>query len=182
MDHPEILLLPVLMIADYYLTILGAVLHKKQYGQHFVIETYEMNPDYRNEIDSESLFNFRFVFNVLFNFAILFLVAYLFTEKLEFIYQIVLGFYLTLFGYIIGLHVSNLLTFRFSKNNPETFEGSVRIPHKFNLRRSLYMNSVLFFPLLFVTVFSFSYYLLGAFASVIYNLCLGLYWISHSEN
>lgn len=175
MDHPEIILLPILMIADYYLTILGAVLHKKRYGQHFMIETYEMNPYYREQIDSNSLLNFRFAFNIVLNFSIVFLVSLLFTGKHEFVYQILIGFYLTLFGYIVGLHVSNILTFRFSENNPETFEGSVRIPHKFNLRRSLYMNAVLFFPLFFVTVFSFSFFVLGAFISVNYNIFLGIY-------
>ncbi len=181
MNHPEVLLLPLLMIADYYLTILGAVLHKKQYGKHFVIETYELNPEYREEIDSVSLVNLRFVGQVLLNFLILFSVAILSTDTYQFIYQIALGFYLTLFGYINGLHVSNILTFLFVKNNPNTFEGSLKIPHKFNLRRSLYNNSILFFPIGFILLFSFSYFVLGALFAVIYNFLLGSFWLKCSK-
>ncbi|MCB1026044.1 MAG: hypothetical protein KDB79_16730, partial [Acidobacteria bacterium] len=136
MNHPEILLLPVLMIADYYLTILGAVFRERGYGKHFKIETYELNPDYRSEVDSKSLLNLKFIGQVLFNFGILLASSVFLTGKYEFAYQIVLGFYLTLFGYINGLHTSNLLTFLFVAKNPGTFEGAIDIPHGFNLRRS----------------------------------------------
>lgn len=44
MKHPEVLILPVLMIADYYLTILGSILYSQGYGKHIRFEHYELNP------------------------------------------------------------------------------------------------------------------------------------------
>ena len=177
MNHPEILLLPILMIADYYLTILGAVLREKAYGKHFVIETYEMNPHYRKDIDSKRLINFRFVGQVLLNTAILFLCSYFLTETREFIYWIVLGFYLTLFGYINGLHLSNILSFLYVKNHPSIFDGRVKIAHKYSLNSSIYSNFIPFVPILFILVFSFSYFVLGSLIAVVYNALLGLIWV-----
>ncbi len=178
MNHPEVLLLPVLMIADYYLTILGAVLREKEYGKHFIIETYEMNPTYRSVIDKKSLFNLKFVAQVLLNFAILLMCSIFLVSEFEFIYWIVLGFYLTLYSYIIGLHISNILIFRWVADNPDAIEGDVKLSHGYNLRQSLNFNAVLFFPIILILWFSFSYFVLGSLFAVIYNVMLVLNWIS----
>ena len=180
MIRPEILLLPVLMIADYYLTILGAVLREKKYGKHFKAETYELNPHYRKDIDSRSLFSFRIIAQVLINSAVLFLCSILFTGGYEFIYWIVLGFYLTLFGYINGLHVSNILSFLYVNRHSHVLDGTVRISHRYSLNSSLFSNFVLFIPLLFVLTFSYSHFVLGALIAVVYKALLGIWWITRS--
>ncbi len=35
MKQPEILLLPVLMLADYFLTLAGAALRERRYAEYF---------------------------------------------------------------------------------------------------------------------------------------------------
>ena len=44
MHHPELLLLPILMFADYFLTVLGAIHAEKKHSQHIRSEHYELNP------------------------------------------------------------------------------------------------------------------------------------------
>ncbi len=177
MTHPEILLLPILMIADYYLTILGAVLREKAYGKHFVIETYEMNPQFRKDIDSGRLFNLKFFGQLILHFAILFIISIFAKGNYEFIYWIALGFYLTLFAYINGLHLSNIFSFLYVSKNPQAFSGSVKIAHLYNLHSSLYSNFVLLVPLLVFVLFSFSYFVVGALIASAYNVLLGFIWI-----
>ncbi len=177
MVHPEILLLPVLMVADYYLTILGASLREKIYGKHLLIETYEMNPHYRGVIDAKSKFNLRFAGQVFINTLALFLVSLVATSEYEFVYQILLGFYLTLFAYINGLHISNLLTFMYVNKQPEVLDGSVRLAHSYLLRNSLYSTSAIFFPVLLILIFSFTYFALGAMIAIVYKAYLGVVWI-----
>ena len=44
MNHPELIAVPVLMLADYALTILGAKSSAVIYRNHFTTPTYELNP------------------------------------------------------------------------------------------------------------------------------------------
>ncbi len=184
MNHPEVLLLPVLMIADYYLTILGAVLREKEFGKHFIIDAYEMNPTYRNGIDQKRLLNLQFIAQVLLNFLILLACSIFLNGDLEFIFWIVLGFYLTLYGYVIGLHVSNILIFRWVERNPNAFDGVITLSHDFNLRMSLNLNAVLLIPVIIILIFSFSFFVLGSLLAVVYNITLVGNWIrkrKHAE-
>ncbi|NNF00411.1 MAG: hypothetical protein HKN25_15440 [Pyrinomonadaceae bacterium] len=179
--RPEILLLPILMIADYYLTILGAILREKKYGEYFPIETYEMNPTYQDDIDSKRLFNPRFIGQLILNFGLLFLASLFLTDALEFLYWIILGFYLTLFAYINGLHMSNILSFLFVKSNPNVMKSEIRISHRYNLYSSLFTNSVLLLPVIFILLFSYSHFILGSLIAVLYNAFLCLMWIAKNR-
>lgn len=180
--RPEIILLPILMIADYYLTILGAVLREKKYGDYFPIETYELNPTYQDDINSKKLFNPRFLGQLLLNFGILFLVSVLFRNDLAFVYWIILGFYITLFAYINGLHFSNIFSFMYIKNNPDEMEGEIKISHRYNLRSSLFANVILLLPVVFILIFSYSHFILGSLIAVLYNAFLCILWIGKDKN
>ena len=59
MIYPEVLLLPVLMLADYYLTVLGAVLRDKKYSEHVIVEQYELNPIFQKAINKRQLINIK---------------------------------------------------------------------------------------------------------------------------
>jgi len=182
MRHPEILLLPILMIADYYLTILGAVLREKKYSEYFPIETYELNPDYRDEIDDKKLVSAKFIGQLALNSGILFAASFFLRNELEFLYWIVLGFYLTLFAYINGIHLSNIGNFLFIRNNPDEMKGEIEINHRYNLHSALFSNSILLLPVMFILIFNYSHFALGALLSVFYNAFLCLMWIAKNRN
>ncbi|HCE45746.1 MAG TPA: hypothetical protein DET40_19560 [Lentisphaeria bacterium] len=44
MKHQEVLLLPMPMFSDYFLTLLGAVMKDKKYCEHLKTQHYELNP------------------------------------------------------------------------------------------------------------------------------------------
>src|SRR5262245_6019846 len=50
MLHPEVLLVPVLMVLDYYLTLYGAHLAEQSYRRHFKTEHYELNPIWQRAV------------------------------------------------------------------------------------------------------------------------------------
>ena len=57
MKHPEIFLLPVFMLADYFLTIYSAVLLDRRYRDFFKINQYELNPLWQKAVASKTWFN-----------------------------------------------------------------------------------------------------------------------------
>src|SRR5207302_3204738 len=69
--HPEVLLLPVLMFVDYFMTVLGAVQRDKKYSHHFKVRHYELNPIWQTAIAQRKWFNVRHAVMVLVVSAIL---------------------------------------------------------------------------------------------------------------
>ena len=57
MKHPEVLLLPAMMIADYYLTIWASILRSRKYGHQVNVPHYEMNPFLRKDIEQRRWLN-----------------------------------------------------------------------------------------------------------------------------
>ncbi|MBK8921077.1 MAG: hypothetical protein IPM81_06140 [Saprospirales bacterium] len=55
MKHPELLLLPVFMLADYFLTLAGAIQAEKKYSHHFQTEQYELNPAWQPRLGPRHL-------------------------------------------------------------------------------------------------------------------------------
>ena len=65
MEHPELIGVPVLMLADYLLTILGAKSSARVHGKHFTTPSYELNPLWRKSVDQRRWFNPRHLANLL---------------------------------------------------------------------------------------------------------------------
>src|SRR5215469_12277184 len=59
MNHPVILAVPVLMLLDYVLTILGAKAGVRVYRQHFQSPYYELNPLWQKSVEQLRWFNPR---------------------------------------------------------------------------------------------------------------------------
>ncbi len=59
MRHPEALLLPIMMLADYFLTVAGAILREKGYSLHFRDPHYELNPVWQKHIAEKKWLNPR---------------------------------------------------------------------------------------------------------------------------
>ena len=113
LNHPEILAVPLLMVADYTLTILGARESAAVYREHFVLASYEMNPLWRKSVDEIRWFNPR-------HFAIVCLVTLLLVlvdqvAPAELPIEFFLGGVFGAWGMVFGRHVANLLLFRYLK-------------------------------------------------------------------
>ena len=59
MLHPEMILVPVLLLADYFLTIQGANAAAGKYSQHFRVRHYQLNPLWQQAIARRKWFNPR---------------------------------------------------------------------------------------------------------------------------
>jgi hypothetical protein len=59
MKHPEFLLLPVAMVADYLLTIACARLRVRGHAEHFKTAHYELNPIWQSAVAKKRWFNAR---------------------------------------------------------------------------------------------------------------------------
>jgi len=59
MHHPESLLIPVLMLCDYWLTVAGARAREGAYAEHFKTRHYELNPLWQKAIARKRWFNLR---------------------------------------------------------------------------------------------------------------------------
>ena len=67
MRHPEVLLAPLLMVADYYLTLLGAHLAEHSYRRHFKTAHYELNPFWQSAMVRRQWINLRHLAGVVLN-------------------------------------------------------------------------------------------------------------------
>lgn len=75
MAYPQVLLVPLMLLADYYLTVLGAAQRQKVYAQHFRTQHYELNPLWQRSNARLQRFNPRHILLVLLVSAALALVA-----------------------------------------------------------------------------------------------------------
>ena len=127
-----------MMLTDYYLTIVGAILYKRRYGQHIHFETYEMNPQWQRSVSEQKWFEPRHLIRVLISSVVI--VALGESDMSEdsqwigFLFGLFIGLYLP----IIGRHLTNILMFWDAIRHPEQISGEARIGHAFALRMSQY--------------------------------------------
>ncbi len=173
MRHPEVLLFPVLMFADYFLTLLGAVQRQYKYDEHFKTEHYELNPNLQKSIAQRKWFNPKHIGLTLVATALVVSVTE-WDPVPEPIAQGLLGCFLLFFAAIIGKHLTMLLTFRCLSRRPGEISGQVTMTHTLGLFLSLYQYVSVFFPLLIVAFFAPSPFTIGGLIGV--ALVLATHW------
>ena len=175
MKYPEILLLPPMMFADYFLTVLGAVESEKTYARHFAREHYELNPLWQKSIRQKRWFNPRHIILVIAaNSALIWLLE--FGESPDGIVQALLGALLVVFGTVIGRHVSNLLLFRYLAKHPDQISGRVTMSHPLVVSTAMYQTIVVLVPTVLIAIFSRSAFALGGVIGIALLLCIQLVW------
>lgn len=173
MRHPEVLLLPVLMFTDYFLTLLGAVQKRYQYDEHFRTEHYELNPSMRKDVAQRKWFNPKHIVLTLLATALLTFV----TEQdvvPEPLAQGLLGCFLLFFAAVIGKHLTNLFTFRCLRRRPNEISGQVTLTHTLGLYLSLYQYVSTFVPLLLLALLAPGPFTVGGVIGV--ALVLATHW------
>jgi hypothetical protein len=134
MNHWGIWAIPVLMVTDYLLTILGARASAKVYRQHFVLASYELNPLWRDSVDRTRWFNPRHMALVC-----VVTVALLIADRSEipgWALELLIGALLGAWGMLCGRHLTNLLIFHFLNRHPETVSGRVTMSLPLSLKMS----------------------------------------------
>lgn len=175
MKYPSLLLIPVFMFVDYFLTIAGAVLKERKYDEHFKTEHYELNPVWQKEVAKKKWFNPRHILLaiVIPSLAILF---FEYGQISEAYVQGFTGCVLTVFAAVIGRHLSNLLTFRYVARKPDEITGAMTISHPMLLSIAMYQYLVVVVPIVIIAVFSPNPFVLGALAGAMLMLAVHVGW------
>ena len=134
MNHPELIAVPILMLADYALTILGAKTSAAVYRKHFTMPSYELNPLWRKSVDQIRWFNPRHIALVALVTVLLILVDQ--ASALPDTFELVLGMLFGTFGSVCGGHLTNLLLFRYLNRHPNEISGQVHLSLKLMLKIS----------------------------------------------
>jgi hypothetical protein len=161
MLHPEVLLVPILMLADYFLTIAGALLYKRGYGKHVRYENYELNPMWQRSVDAVRWFNPRHLLITAFVTGFLLLVGEHVDPSVEPFYDFYFGLIATLFMIIVGRHLGNILIFLHAIKHPGDLSGEARLSYRVALKASNSQLWQVFLPLVVMAIYEKSAFALG---------------------
>ncbi len=176
MKHPEILLLPIMMFADYFLTILGAIKIEQGYSKHFKTEHYELNPQWQQDVKQIKWFNVK---HITVTILVTISIVYIF-ESFDLPYELIKGFIgciLVLYAMITGRHITNLLIFLYVNRNPGHISGEVNMTHQFVLYLSLFQTVMVLVPIVLLAIFSNSYFAYGGAVGIGLFLVINYQWI-----
>jgi hypothetical protein len=166
MRHPEVFLVPVLLLVDYFLTVGGSKLATRKYTQHFKFEHYELNPLWQKSISQGKWLNLRHLLMVVIAGFICFVWADGWTEESA-PSEAALGAVLMLYSTILAAHVGNFLTFWRMMRNPDEVTGEIKLAHKYLLAVSRYRSLMALFPLALAAWLAPSPFLYGGVAALV---------------
>ena len=175
MKHPELFIVPVFMLTDYFLTLVGVQQRGKRYGTHFAIETYELNPVWQRAVAQQKWLNPKHILLTIITTG-LFLLLLESGDMPEPLAQGTVGGLLVYLGVFIGRHLSNLLTFRYMNRRPHEISGQVTMAHALQLSLALYQCVAVLVPLALVAVLSPTPYAVGGLCGVVLALIAHLRW------
>ena len=176
MRFPEAILVPVLMLADYFLTLAGAAYRERAYADHFKVEQYELNPAYQKDVAMKRWFNPRHLLGTA-------LVSGMLIGILErgvlprVLAAVLLGALLVVFGSIVGRHINNLLVFHHVAQRRGEVTGAVTMTHGFALSSSLYQTVMLFVPISVLAAVTQNPWLFGAVLGLAAFVLSHLVWM-----
>ena len=174
MKYPVILLLPVLMLLDYFGTLVGAVMIKKGYSDHFGMEHYEMNPVWQDSVAGSKWFNPRHLATTLAMTVGAIAILEL-TDHPTWLAHGFIGALLAIYALLVGRHLSNIITFRYVSLHPEEVSGTVHMAHPMLLTLSASQLAPVAIPLALIAALTTSAYVVGATIGI-----AGLF-LSHSQ-
>ncbi|MHC4461098.1 MAG: hypothetical protein ACYS6W_04230 [Planctomycetota bacterium] len=173
MKHPIALIIPVLVLCDYYLTIVGSILCRRGYGKHIKAEQYELNPRWQSSINKRKWFNARYIILV----ALITLLAVFICEVGDALITGLGDFFvallMVLFSALIGRHLSNILIFRYVIKHPEGISGETLLSQKMLLKMSQYNVLLALCPFIVVALCVRIPFILGSLSGLL------LFWAIH---
>ena len=178
MTHPELPLVPALMLSDYFLTVAGARLRDGGYAKHFRTAHYEMNPVWQKAIAKKRWFNPVHLLAVAVVTALFYSIAALSSDPFDPIPSLLFGFAIGLQGMINGRHLGNLATFASLKRDPDAIEGVVTLGHAYALRLSMFQTFAVVVPLALLSAVDPQPLTFGALLGVATMIPVHLIWIA----
>lgn len=169
-----------MMLADYFLTVWGAILSEKKYRLHFKIEHYELNPLWQKNIASKKWVNPKHLIAV----AIVTLFCFVWSTGWtgpDMVAEGLLGYLTVLFVGIIGNHLTNIFIFLYVNRHPESIQGEIKMSHPLILCMSQFRAFSLLLVLTLIAIFSPTPFVLGGLCSQMTFLFVKLFWIARAN-
>lgn len=91
------------------------------------------------------------------------------------------GFYTIFFASIIGLHVSNIFIFNYLLRHPECVSGEVTMSHLLTLHMSRFRFLALIFPMVLISIFSPTPFVIGGVCSQIVLIIINWVWTAKAK-
>jgi hypothetical protein len=176
-NHPEMLLLPALMLADYFLTIAGARAKRGTYERYFGTRHYELNPVWQKAVARLAWFNPRHLVLTAALTAILVVLAEGPLAADKPIVEMLEGLFFAMFGIVVGRHLGNLATFAYLRRHPDAIEGRVTMSHDIVLWISTFQTLALIVPAALLAAIAREPMSLGFFAGTVVLFAVHLGWI-----
>lgn len=133
MRHPEFLIAPGLMLADYYLTLLGATLYGKTVEAR---AAYELNPRFRDDVGRLRLFHPVHLAAAAASAVMLYFAA----EAGEAFGRFTFGLVVGVFGLIVGTHLANIVGMVAARADKERASGARGSSYRFKLTAAAAQN------------------------------------------
>ena len=180
MRYPEIILMPIMALVDYFLTVISAIQIEKGYSQHFKTKHYELNPIWQKDIAKKKWFNPRHIFRTI-ALSLVMMCGLEFLDMPDDFNQAVLGGILITYAMVIGKHLSNLFIFRHFFRHRDEISGQVIMSHKLVLSISMYGSLAFIIPVAMVAIFTQSYFALGGTVGIAALFFHHLKWIRKAK-
>lgn len=180
--YVTIVVVALLMLLDYWLTLKGYVLYKKQISKYIEMEGYELNPLFGNSIERNK-YNIRHGVSILMVALVIFVIHYGVENKWSpvfnnnFLYMAE-GMLVSAFSFINIRHLKNISTFLVLKKKKGMLKGKVFQSSEFALRISYYDALGMFLMLLVVFAIIPSAFTLGFASGPLVILLAHFRWIS----
>jgi len=175
MRHPEVFLVPFVMLLDYLLTVAGSRLAARKYSQHFKFEHYELNPVWQKTITQGRWFSPKHMGIVVVTSLCCLVWGDAWKEPSQ-ISEGALGFFVILYSSVVASHLGNILTFWRVLRHPQDLSGEVTVSHKQVLAMSRHRSLMVIFPIALAVWLAPSPFLYGGLASLILLDVYSLVW------
>lgn len=180
-----LILIPSLMLSDYYLTLLGEKLRQRSQPHRLLrIESYELNPFFQKDVARLRWINWRHLsLTILFTLLMAFLAT-------GYVYQVspvpfigITGYYAVFYGVVIGRHINSILVFADALNNPQPGIDQIPTEQKpiLSIEESIKLtqmsNVALLPPFGLAAVLTRSEFMIGGFGAILMLLAVHWYWL-----
>ncbi|MHA1978992.1 MAG: hypothetical protein ACXABU_12610 [Candidatus Hodarchaeales archaeon] len=131
----------ILILSDYFLTRRGFLLAQKRYRNHFKSEIYELNPSVQNTIHEEKPLDKKIWIGWTITIGIIVGLSMIYQQNqdtflVEFIFEIILGFFFWTYFLVNMSHIKSILIFWYVNNKPGILEGAITTSPSFNYKTS----------------------------------------------
>lgn len=170
-----IICIPVIMLADYYLTLLGKKFRDSKYSEHLSSPEYELNPAWQKDVNSFKLFNYKHILSIILITGYFYFASKLLSDDWFFgLY----GALFTVYGYVIMRHFQNIFIYRYSNKNPDLLSGKVTMGHVLMLKISQYQLFTTSVFLLVLSAWSASWFICGGGLGILLLALTKYRWIA----